>query len=118
MAAFCRFEDRVYLKLDGLKISVDLFRFSSHWLYRFGCDTYISRCQRVEIMENCEEYGASQKRKFLYINQKTAGITGQFKTIRFLGNSGTRLSTMLLFLLFSEGRRNQRKIFYSKFPGQ
>ena len=35
-------------------------------LYRFGRDTHISRCQRVEIMENCEEYGAGPKRKFLY----------------------------------------------------
>jgi len=53
-------------KLDSLEASADLFRFSSRWPCRFGCDTLISRFQWVEITENCEELAASQKTNFLY----------------------------------------------------
>jgi hypothetical protein len=32
----------------------------------FVCDMFILLCQQVEIEENCEGFGASPKRKFLY----------------------------------------------------
>ena len=41
MAAYCRFEDRVYPKLIGLEVSVDMFRYSSRGLCRFGCIIFI-----------------------------------------------------------------------------
>jgi len=64
VAVFCWFEGGVYLKLDGLEVSADLFLFLSRWPCRFGRDNLISRCQWVEITENCDGFGVRPKRKF------------------------------------------------------
>ena len=44
LAVFCWFEGGFYLKLEGLVVSVDLFRFLSRWPCRFGFDTVILGC--------------------------------------------------------------------------
>jgi hypothetical protein len=53
------------LKLMVGDISGDLCRFLCHWPRHFRCDIPVSACYLVETEENCEEFGANSKTKFL-----------------------------------------------------